>query len=133
MRPSTTRKAKRCKSSQRYMASKSRRSKQWYTTFEGCKTKHYYKFFLPISFLFNFLVVNPIKHNNEQVFHLDFTSTLKIGQSQLPILLVGQGHVKISNLSMLLLLCHLSFYIYCDLCPPYKEKSRKHHVFWMII
>jgi hypothetical protein len=68
------------------------------------------------------LVVNIAKHNNQQVFHLDFTSTLKRGQSQLPILLVRQGHVKISNLSMLLLPCPPSSYIYSNFYPPYKKK-----------
>ncbi len=52
-------------------------------------------------------------------FDLDFTSTLKIGQSQLPILLVKHGHVWISNLSMFLLPCHISFCIYSNFCPPY--------------
>jgi hypothetical protein len=37
--------------------------------------------FLQISFLFNFLVVNLTKHNDQQVFHSYFTSTLKIGKS----------------------------------------------------
>jgi hypothetical protein len=44
--------------------------------------------FCTFLFFFNFLVVNPTKHNNQHAFHLDFTSTLKIGQSQLPIFLV---------------------------------------------
>ncbi len=35
-------------------------------------------------FSFNFLVVNPSKHNNQCVFHLDFTSTLKIGPCSFP-------------------------------------------------
>jgi hypothetical protein len=26
-----------------------------------------------VFYTFNFLVVNPTKHNNQQVFHLDFT------------------------------------------------------------
>jgi hypothetical protein len=80
-------------------------------------------------FFFNFLVVNPTKHNNQQVFHLDFTSTLKIGQSQLPIFLVRQGYVIISNLSMFLLLCHLSSSIYSNFYPVYKKKLGKYHVF----
>jgi hypothetical protein len=68
------------------MAFKSCISKQQYMAFEGCKIKqHYCECFLHISFLFNFLVINPSKkHNNQQVFHLDFTSTPKIGQLYFP-------------------------------------------------
>jgi hypothetical protein len=36
----------------------------------------------------NFLFVNLAKHNNQQAFHLDFTSTLNIGKSHLPFLVV---------------------------------------------
>ncbi len=134
MQPSTTWVSKRCRSSQRYIASKSCKNKQQYLAFKGCKIKQlYYERFLPISFLFNFLVVNLAKHNNQQVFHLDFTSTLKIGQSQLPVLLVRHGHVKISNLLMFIFPCHLFSYIYSDFYPPYKEKSCKHHVFQVTI
>ncbi len=93
-----------CKSKQCHMTSKSCKNKQCCTMFKSCKIKQCYCVcLLHISFLFNFLVVNFAKHNDQQVFHLDFTSTLKIGKSQLPILLVKQAHVRISNLSMLLL------------------------------
>jgi hypothetical protein len=54
-------------------------------------------------------IINLAKHNDQQVFHLDFISTLKIGKSQLHILLMRQGHVQIFKLSMLLLPFHLSF------------------------
>jgi len=57
----------------------------------------------------------------KRFFHLDLSSTLKIGKSWLPILLMSQGHVKISNLSMLLFPFRLSFSIYYDMCPPYRE------------
>ncbi len=127
MWPSTIGASKNCNNSQHYMASKSCKSK-------GRKIKQCYcECFLYISFLFNFRVVNFAKHNNKQIFHLDFTSTLKIRKSHLPFFLVKHGHVKISNLSMLLLPCHLSFCIYFDWCPPYREKIGKHHVFRMII
>jgi hypothetical protein len=80
---------------------------------EGCKIKqHYYEWLLHISFLFTFLVVNPTKHNDQQVFHLNFTSTLKIGKSQLPILLVRQDHARISNLSMFFFFFFPSLFLY---------------------
>jgi hypothetical protein len=86
MRPSTTRASNNCRSKQCHATSKSCRSKQHYTTFESCRIKQCYcECLLHISFLFNFLVVNPAKHNDQQVFHLDFTFTLKIGKSHLPI------------------------------------------------
>ncbi len=79
------------------------------TTSKSYKIKqHYYECLLHISFLFNFFVANHAKHNDQQVLHLDFTFKLNIRKSQLPILLVRKGHVKISNLSMLLLPFHLS-------------------------
>ncbi len=130
MWPSTIGASKSCNNSQHYVASKSCKSKQRYMTSKGRKIKQCYcECFLYTSFLFNFCVVNLAKHNNKQNFHLDFTSTLKIGKSHLLFFLVRHGHVKISNLSMLLLPCHLSFYIYFDFCPPYRKKINEHHVF----
>jgi hypothetical protein len=65
-RPSITGTSKRCKISQHYMASKSCRSKQWYTTSKDYKIEQCYcECFLHVSFLFNFLVVNFAKHNNQ--------------------------------------------------------------------
>ncbi len=54
-------------------------------------------------------------------FSFGFHLYIKDRKITAPILLVTHGHVRISNLSMLLFLFHFSSCIYFDVCPPYRK------------